>query len=143
MYMKDITEHRVRYSDTDHFGVVYYARYLDWFEAGRTEILRNRGISYAELEKKGFFAPVVEIKVNYRKPVGYDDIVVLETAVSKIGNSSIKFIYKVFNKSSREIIAEAYTVNVFINKDMEPVPVPDDVKKIFNAKALALNKSRT
>src|SRR3989338_8995586 len=81
---RNITEHRVRYSDTDHFGVVYYARYLDWFEAGRTEILRAKGVTYADLEKKGFFAPVVEIKVNYNKPAKYDDIIILKISPSLI-----------------------------------------------------------
>jgi len=124
------TEHRVRYADTDHFGVVYYARYLDWFEAGRTEILRCRGITYAELEKKGLFAPVVEIKVNYKKPARYDDIVIVETSVENIGNSSIKFNYKVFNKKN-ELLCEAYTVNVFINKEMKSVRIPDDVRDVL------------
>jgi len=127
--MKNLTEHRIRYGDTDHFGVVYYARYLDWFEAGRTEILRVNGITYSELEKKGLFAPVVEIKVNYKKPPRYDDLVVVETSVDKIGNSSIKFNYKVFNKKTNDLLAEAYTVNVFINKEMKPVRIPDEVRK--------------
>ena len=122
------TEHRVRYSDTDHFGVVYYARYLDWFEAGRTEILRNKGVTYSELEKKGLFAPVVEVKVNYLKPAHYDDIAVLETSVSHIGNSSVKFAYKVFNKKTKELLVEAYTVNVFVTKEMKSVRIPDDVR---------------
>jgi len=122
------TEHRVRYSDTDHFGVVYYARYLDWFEAGRTEILRVKGITYADLEKKGIFAPVVEVKVNYKKPPRYDYIVVLETAVEHIGNSSIKFKYKVYDKKTNELLAEAYTINVFITKNMKSVRIPDDVR---------------
>ena len=125
------TEHRVRYSDTDHFGVVYYARYLDWFEAGRTEILRAKGITYAELEKKGLFAPVVEVKVNYKKPARYDDIVILETTVEHVGNSSVKFRYKVFNKKTKELLCEAYTVNVFINKEMEPVRIPDEVRGVL------------
>lgn len=125
------TEHRVRYSDTDHFGVVYYARYLDWFEAGRTEILREKGVTYSELEKQGLFAPVVEIKVNYKKPARYDDIVVLETSVEHVGNSSVKFSYKVFNKETGELLVEAYTVNVFINKEMKPQRIPDDVRKVL------------
>jgi acyl-CoA thioester hydrolase len=125
------TEHRVRYSDTDHFGVVYYARYLDWFEVGRTEILRSGGVTYSELEKKGLFAPVVEIKVNYHKPARYDDIVVLETSVSHVGNSSVKFTYKVFNKENGELLVEAYTVNVFITKDMKSVRIPDDVRDVL------------
>jgi len=122
------TEHRVRYSDTDHFGVVYYARYLDWFEAGRTEILRASGITYSELETKGLFAPVVEVKVNYKKPAKYDDVVVLETSVSHVGNSSIKFEYKVFNQNG-DLLVEAYTVNVFVTKEMKTAKIPDDVRK--------------
>ncbi len=122
------TEHRVRYADTDHFGVVYYAKYLDWFEAGRTEILRVKGITYADLEKQGLFAPVVEVKVNYKKPPKYDDLITLETTVEHIGNSSIKFSYKVFNKETNDLLTEAYTVNVFINKDMKPQSIPDKVK---------------
>ncbi|MBU0627960.1 MAG: acyl-CoA thioesterase [Nanoarchaeota archaeon] len=129
---KHITEHRVRYADTDHFGVVYYARYLDWFEAGRTEILRDKGITYADLEKKGFFAPVVEVKVNYKKPARYDDIVVVETTIENIGNSSIKFNYKVFNKETNELLCEAYTVNVFINKEMKSQRIPDDVRGVLS-----------
>ncbi len=125
------TEHRVRYADTDHFGVVYYARYLDWFEAGRTEILREKGITYSELEKKDLFAPVVEIKVNYHKPARYDEIIVLETTVEHVGNSSVKFAYKVLNKETNEVLCEAYTVNVFINKDMKPQNIPDDVRKVL------------
>ena len=129
--MKNKTEHRVRYSDTDHFGVVYYARYLDWFEAGRTEILRERGITYSALEKQGLFAPVVEIKVNYKKPARYDDIVVLETSIENVGNSSIKFNYKVYNQKN-ELLAEAYTINVFITKEMKSVRIPDEVRNLLD-----------
>ena len=125
------TEHRIRYSDTDHFGVVYYARHLNWFEAGRTEILRDNGISYADFEKQGIFAPVVEIKVTYKAPARYDDLIILETRIAEIGNSSVKFVYKVYDKSTNKLLAEAYTVNVFINKDMKTVKVPDEVRKIL------------
>lgn len=126
----DKTEHRIRYADTDHFGVVYYARYLEWFEIGRTEILRKNGITYAELEKKGYFAPVVEVKINYKAPAKYDEIILLETEIAKIGSSSIRFNYKVFRKEDMKLLAEGYTVNVFINKAMKPVQVPDKIKKL-------------
>ncbi len=131
MEIKNITKHRVRYSDTDHFGVVYYARYLDWFEIGRTEILRSRGISYAQLERDGFFAPVVEIKVNYKKPARYDEIILLETSVSKIGNSSIRFDYRVYNEE-RELLAVAYTINVFVDRRMKPVKIPTKLKEALH-----------
>ena len=125
------TEHRIRYADTDHFGVVYYARYLEWFEAGRTEILRMNGITYAELENEGYFAPVVEVKISYKAPPRYDDVVLLETEIANIGNSSIRFNYKVFKKEDMKLLAEGHTVNVFINKSMKPVPIPETIKKLI------------
>ncbi len=124
-------EFRVRYSHTDHFGVVYYARYLDWLEAGRTEILRDNGICYADLEKKNMFAPVVKIEVEFKSPASYDDIVVLETKIEKIGNSSVEFSYRIYKKDDDTLIATAKTVNVFITKDKKTVAVPDEVRKIL------------
>ncbi|MFH2028789.1 MAG: thioesterase family protein [Nanoarchaeota archaeon] len=129
--IKNKTEHRVRYADTDHFGVVYYARYLDWFETGRTEILRVKGITYSDLEKEGYFAPVVKVEADYKKPARYDDIVTVETSVEKIGNSNIKFRYNVFN-SDGELLVDAYTINVFITKEMKSVDIPEKVRKALS-----------
>jgi len=123
-------EQRIRYSDTDHFGVMYYSRYLNLFEAGRTEILRDNGISYADLEKEDLFAPVVEVKATYKAPARYDDIVVVETTIAKIGNTSVRFEYKIYNKEDMKLLVEAYTVNVFINKAMKPQPVPDNIRAL-------------
>jgi len=128
---KNITEIRVRYADTDHFGVVYYANYLNWLETGRTEILRDNGIDYAQLEKGDMFAPVVRLEVDFKNAPGYDDIVVVETVIEKIGNSSVTFSYKITRKGDNLFLAEAKTVNVFINTKREKVSVPDEVRKIL------------
>lgn len=125
------TKHRVRYADTDHFGVVYYARYLNWLEAGRTEILRDNGISYADYEKKDMFAPVVKLEIEYKNPIRYDEIAVIETKIEKIGNSSVEFSYKITRESDNMLIATAKTVNVFITKKGEKVRVPDEVREII------------
>lgn len=124
-------KYRVRYSHTDHFGVVYYARYLDWFEAGRTEILRDNDVSYAGFEKKGLFAPVVHLEVDYHHPARYDDIVVVETSITKIGNTSVEFNYRVMRESDHLLLAEAKTVNVFVTKIGKPIKVPPEVRKIL------------
>ncbi len=120
---------RVRYSHTDHSGVVYYARYLDWMEAGRTEFLRHNGISYSEMENKGFFAPVARVEVDYRSSARYDDIITVQTSIEKIGNTSISFVYK-FTKEDK-LLAEAKTVNVFITKNGKPVRVPDEIRAVL------------
>jgi acyl-CoA thioester hydrolase len=124
-------EFRVRYSHTDHFGVVYYSRYLDWLEAGRTEILRDNGISYSDYEKKGLFAPVVKLEVEYMASARYDDIVVIETTIQKIGNSSVDFGYRITRKGDDKLLLTAKTINVFIKKDGEKVRVPDEIRNIL------------
>ena len=124
-------EFRVRYADTDHFGVVYYANYLNWLEAGRTEILRDNGITYADLEKQGIFAPVVKLEMEYKAPAGYDDIVVVETRIAKVGNSSVEFHYDIRRKSGNLLLATGKTVNVFISRDRKPVRVPDEIRSIL------------
>ena len=123
-------EFRIRYADTDHFGVVYYSKYLDWMEAGRTEILRDNGINYAQLEDENKFAPVVHLEIDYMDSPKYDDIVVLETKIEKIGNSSVTFSYEIKSKEGK-LFAKATTVNVFITKDREKVNVPKTVRKIL------------
>ena len=124
-------EIRIRHADTDHFGVVYYSKYLDWLEAGRTEILRDNGINYAELEKENKYAPVVHLEIDYLDSPKYDDIVVLETKIEKIGNSSVTFNYEIKSKDGK-IYAKAKTVNAFITQDREKVNVPGSVRKILD-----------
>ena len=125
------TEIRVRYGDTDHFGVVYYARYLNWLEAGRTEILRDNGITYADYEDRGMFAPVVKLEIEYKAAARYDDILVVETKIDKIGNSSVEFSYAIHRKSDNLLVATAKTVNVFVTKKGDKVSVPNEIRKIL------------
>ena len=64
---------RVRYAETDQMGVVYYANYLVWFEVGRTDLLRESGWNYREMETEGFGLPVIEAHCIYRESAKYDD----------------------------------------------------------------------
>ena len=125
-------EQRVYYSDTDHGGVVYYANYLKWFEIGRTEILRQNNLDYNKFEKKGLIAPVVEVKCNYKAPAKYNDVIIIDTGVTHVGNSSIRFDYKITNKDTEILIAEGYTVNVFVDiKTNKPAKIPDNLRKVL------------
>ena len=75
----DILELRVRYSETDQMGTFYNSRALEWFECGRTELMRNRvGLSYAALEAKGIFLPLVEAHLEFRGGARHDDLLRIE-----------------------------------------------------------------
>ena len=133
-------EYRVRYADTDKLGVSYYANYLVWFEAARTEYFRFLGFPYTECEKKGCFLPVVEAKAHYFSPSTYDDLLLIRTSVSHMGRSSIRFEYQVMNKATKKLLASGYTVHVFVDRDLKPTRIPEEVKEIVSPFSLLKEK---
>ncbi|HIH05376.1 TPA: acyl-CoA thioesterase [Candidatus Woesearchaeota archaeon] len=122
------TEQRVYYADTDHGGVAYYASYLRRFEVGRTELLRELGIEQGELDREGILLPVVEVKCEYKSPALYNDIILIETSIMKIGNKSITFSYGILRKEGRKLLAQGHTVNVFA-KGTSSTEIPPDIRK--------------
>jgi acyl-CoA thioester hydrolase len=110
------TSIRVIYADTDQMGVVYYANYLRFFEAGRNEYLRDKGIPYKQVEAElAVRLPVVEAQVQYKQPARYDDLLEVETAISKLGNASARFEYRVLRGD--ELVALGHTIHACIGAD--------------------------
>lgn len=117
--------HRVSYGETDCMGVMYYAEYLHLFERGRSEFIRERGISYAEVEKKGVIIPVREVECHYRSPCRYDDLVWIRIGVSEIGRASFRFLYQIWNEDKTRLLAEGMTQHALVNDQGKPIRMPD------------------
>lgn len=124
------TSIRVRYSETDQMGFVYYGVYSEYLEVGRVELLRSVGISYKELEELGFALPVVSLNINYKKPAYYDDIIIITTIIKQLPDRKITFFYETRNQKG-ELLNTADTVLVFINKQSN---------KVCNVPEFVLNK---
>ena len=122
-----IVEQRVYYADTDHGGVAYYASYLRWFEIGRTELLRGLGIEQRELDEQGIMLPVIEVKCEYKSPALYDDVILIASSLSKIGDKSITFSYNISRKEDNRLLAHGHTVNVFA-KGASSVGIPPGIR---------------
>ncbi|MEL6987285.1 MAG: thioesterase family protein [Bacteroidota bacterium] len=91
------TQIRVRYSETDKMGFLYYGNYAQYFEVGRVEALRSLGVSYADLEDKhGIIMPVRSMKSKFIKPALYDELLSIETSIKQIPDKTITFNVKVF-----------------------------------------------
>ena len=91
------TSLRVRYAETDQMGVAYYANYFIWAEIGRVELLRQLGFEYRQMElEHNCHLPVVEASCRYKSPARYDDLVTIETRISGLRTSVIKFSYRLF-----------------------------------------------
>jgi len=120
---------RVRYSETDQLHVAYYGRYFEWFEAARVEYIRVLGISYATLEEKGYFLPVVEAQCAYHRPARYDDILVIKTSVNMMKNTSLRFYYEVFIEGQTEKLASGTTTHAFVDPSMKPIRIPELIRE--------------
>lgn len=89
---------RVRYAETDQMGRAYHAWYLVWCEMGRSALLRDCGVSYAQLEKQGVFMPVRRAEVRYERPVRYDEVVDVRTSVLRRSPSRLVFVSEITNE---------------------------------------------
>jgi len=86
---------RVRYCECDPMGVAHHASYVPWFEIGRTELLRDAGLSYAAMEKSGYFLVITKLETRYRRPIRYDDLVEIRTRVESTSRIKIRHAYEV------------------------------------------------
>ena len=104
---------RVRYSETDKMGVVYYANYLVWFEIGRAEYCRARGFSYRDMEENDdAFLVVAESYCRYKAPAYYDDELLIRTHITELRRRSLRFGYEIVRPSDGQIISEGETGHV-------------------------------
>ena len=124
-------EIRVRYAETDQMGVAHHASYLVWFEAGRTEFIRERGRSYAQIEADGWLLVVVEARCRYLRPARYDDLLVVRTRLGQAGPASLGFDYELVRKEDGALLARGATVHAAVDRTGRPRRVPADLRRIL------------
>jgi acyl-CoA thioester hydrolase len=118
------TEIRVIYGDTDQMGVVYYGNYLRFFEAARNEWLRAKGARWRDIEAAhAVYLPVVEAKVNYKRPARYDDVIEVETRLGDLGRASLRFDYRVLRGG--EVLALGHTAHACVSRDGDIRELPE------------------
>ena len=125
--------HRVSYGETDTMGVLYYAEYLHLFERARSAYIRQCGMSYADVERKGIILPVREAQCRYRAPAHYDDLVQVRAGISEWGRASLRFVYEIWNEDKTRLLAEGMTQHALVNPQGRPVPVPDWFRRLCAA----------
>jgi acyl-CoA thioester hydrolase len=119
------TEYRVTYGDTDQMGVVYYGNYARLYEIGRTEMIREMGMPYTELEDAGIMMPVYAVESRFRDVIRYDELVTIETTVHKLPSARMEFEHRIFNEAGKEV-HEARVILVFLDmKTRRPVRAPE------------------
>jgi acyl-CoA thioester hydrolase len=109
------TQLRVQYYETDQMGVVHHSNYLRYFEIGRTELMRHKGLCYKRLENSGTVMPITNVEVRYFYPAHYDDIICIKTFIKEIPKARIIFYYEIYNEQGK-LLVEGSTTLAFVNK---------------------------
>jgi acyl-CoA thioester hydrolase len=125
------TQVTVRYAETDMMGVVYHGSYIPWLEVGRTQLLKELGLPYRQLEESGFRLPVLEVALKYLRPARYDDVVTIVTRLQERPLLRIRLEYEV--RRGEELLATGYSVHAFIDLQGRPVRPPAAVVALFAA----------
>lgn len=118
---------RVRYAECDRMGFVHHSNYALYFEEARTEYLRDKKVTYRELEDEGIIMPVRSMGFSFYYAAKYDDLLTIEVTVPDNPTVRLKFTYKVYNQRN-ELLSEGFTELFFVNKTtMKPIRVSKEL----------------
>jgi acyl-CoA thioester hydrolase len=123
--LSDVLQLRVRYSETDQMGTFYNSRALEWFECGRSELMRHRlGMSYAVLEARGAFLPLVEAHLEFQGGARYDDLLEIASTVEASGRAKLRFEVQIHHAESRKPVVRGFTVHAFTDRQGKAIRPP-------------------
>lgn len=120
---RHVLDVRVRYNECDPMGVVHHSVYPIWLEQGRTEMLRADGGRYRDLEAQGLFLAVVKLAVTYRSPARYDDMLRIETTLTRLGRAKIEHEYTI--RRDEDVLATGSTTLACIDRAGQVREIPD------------------
>jgi len=128
------TRLRVRYGETDQMGVVHHANYALYVEEARTNLMRARGCSYAELERRGYGLPVRRLELRFRTPALYEEEILVRTRIGRVGAASVTFESELFRASDETHLATGVVELACVDlraKERKPVVLPDDLRALL------------
>jgi acyl-CoA thioester hydrolase len=129
--MKTQTQLTVRYAETDQMGIVHHSNYAIWFEAGRTDFLKNTGVSYAEVEARGVMMPLYELTCRYISPAKYEDEITVITRLKALSRVRIILSYEVVNRKTNTLLAAGETAQAFTDRALKPLNAERAIPEIY------------
>ncbi len=129
--MRSKTRLIARYAETDMMGIIHHSVYPIWFEAARTEFIKEAGISYSECEKKGLMLPLIELACSYIKPAHYEDEIIIESKIAKMSPVRLVMSYEVQNAKTGETLARGTTTHVWTDTKMKPTNIRKHNPEIY------------
>lgn len=115
---------RVLYKHTDQMGVVHHSNYINFFEAARTELMREIGLTYAEVERRGVMMPILDVHIKYRQPALYDEVITVRASISNMPMARVDFDYEVLGEDGRSIATGTTTLGFIDSTTRRPLRAP-------------------
>jgi len=115
---------KVYYKDVDQMGVVYYARYYEYFEAARTELLQSISIDVTTIENEGYFLPVITSYCNYKSGANFEDELLVKLVINNPPRATMKIDYEVYRSSNKELLVTGYTIHAFTDRSGKAIKPP-------------------
>ncbi len=124
-------EERIRWSDVDNAGIIYYGQFLRFFEIAEMELFRSIGLTYVQVfDKFDIWLPRVHIHFNFRRPVALDDLIEVAAWVGRLGESSFTLSFEVTRKGEPGVVAEGHIVLACVSRaTFTSMPVPEDLRR--------------
>ena len=131
MTLRSTSRLRVRYAETDQMGVAWHGGYFAWFEVGRTDLLRERGLTYRELEGRDLRLPVVEVAARYLRPALYDDLLEVRTTLRAVSGARVSFDYAVHREGEDQPLATGMTEHAAVDGRGKPRRLPAELRSLL------------
>ena len=126
-------QNSVHYHQVDQMGVMHHAQYVYALEQSRIEWLQRQGVSYGDLEKKGILLPVVDISLQYKKPLHFEDLYFVHASLDELNGYYVDFSYVIENQQ-KDRVATATTRLVFVDENIRrAMKCPDFLLKVFRS----------
>ena len=136
------TKLTVRYAETDQMAIVHHSKYPVWYEAGRTDFIKNMGMSYTEIEAQGILFPLLELHCKYIQAARYEDVVIIETTLTKLSVVKVEFSYKVYRESDGVLLNTGSTIHGMVTKELRPVHMKKEQPEIYQMMEKVLQKEQ-
>jgi acyl-CoA thioester hydrolase len=126
-----VTRTAVRYHETDQMQVVHHSQYVNYFELGRTEMMRESGLDYADMERRGALLAVVEVGLRYVKPARFGDDLLIETRLTEVERVRVRFEYSVLRApraagEAAELLCRGHTLLACVDRGLAPRRIPEE-----------------
>ncbi|HHV98165.1 MAG TPA: acyl-CoA thioesterase [Clostridiaceae bacterium] len=128
----------VRYAETDQMGIVHHSNYPIWFEAGRTDFIRELGMPYSAIEEEGILLPLIRLECHYKGFAKYEDEIKVKTSIKKLTYTRIIFYYEIYKNNEEKPITTGETEHAWTTRNLKPLNLKKHSSHIYDLLSGAL-----